>query len=151
MTKKQAVAIRRGGWKCSIKDNIAFTLVELLVVIAIISILAALLMPALKNARDSAKGIVCMNNLKQMMFAVNAYVMDNNDYFPVNYSQSLGGAPWFGIPFGQYLTTKQVTLANSFSWFNYPGSPYDWPMEPTCFLSAISRRELLLLVRHIKE
>ena len=57
----------------------AFTLIELLVVVAIISILAALLMPALKQARESAKSIHCLNNLKQLSLGLNLYHLDNND------------------------------------------------------------------------
>jgi type II secretory pathway pseudopilin PulG len=52
------------------------------VVVAIISILAALLMPALKNARESAKSTACMNDLRQIGFAYRMYADDNNDYFP---------------------------------------------------------------------
>ncbi len=77
--------IRRGGWKRPIKDNIAFTLVELLVVIAIISILAALLMPSLKSARDSAKSAQCMNNLRQWGTLVLTYTDENNGTFPAAY------------------------------------------------------------------
>ncbi len=60
----------------------SFTLIELLVVIAIISILAALLAPALKNARESAQSNVCMNNLKQIGAALFLYANENGDLLP---------------------------------------------------------------------
>ncbi len=67
-----------------------FTLIELLVVIAIISILAAMLLPALKNARERGLGSACTGNLKQVGLVLSMYANDFNGFYPMNYNSDTG-------------------------------------------------------------
>jgi len=73
----------------------AFTLIELLVVIAIIAILAAILLPALQNARQRGISSSCTSNLKQIAGAIQVYANDHNGKWAIYY----GGNDWYFILF----------------------------------------------------
>ena len=77
------------------KQQHRFTLIELLVVIAIIAILAALLLPSLKRAREAARRIDCVNNQRQCVTAIAGHAADHNGSIPP--FDALGSAqndPW---------------------------------------------------------
>jgi prepilin-type N-terminal cleavage/methylation domain-containing protein/prepilin-type processing-associated H-X9-DG protein len=91
-----------------------FTLIELLVVIAIIAILAAILFPVFAQAREKARGISCISNLKQIGLSLIMYTQDYDEAFPsvIAYQSQDGGcAPqldWYALGGGW------VTLANPY-------------------------------------
>jgi prepilin-type N-terminal cleavage/methylation domain-containing protein/prepilin-type processing-associated H-X9-DG protein len=89
-----------------------FTLIELLVVIAIIAILMSILLPALKNARDTSKKIMCVSNLKQTVTAVYNYGGDYLDNFMLKdsfgYGYGYAGSWGDTLCKNGYLTTTVI-------------------------------------------
>jgi prepilin-type N-terminal cleavage/methylation domain-containing protein/prepilin-type processing-associated H-X9-DG protein len=84
----------------------AFTLIELLVVFAIIAILAALLLPALKAAKEESLGIKCMSNMRQMCLGWRMYAQDNREFIVL---ASAGNADNINNdPLSQYAWTQQI-------------------------------------------
>ena len=104
----------------------AFSLIELLVVIAILALLISILLPGLRQARETARGTLSQANLKQMGVAIFGYNSENKDYWPGDHYEGPGGS-WIAWPprLRKYLGGDHAVAGI----FYCPSTPKDFKWE----------------------
>ena len=113
-----SLTIEIGGLVLVKRGN--FTLIELLVVIAIIGILASMLLPSLKKARNAAKHSVCINSVKQLSLVMQMYADDNNEYYTAQNLPEHGYWTKTLIGLGYFGDDKSITLKKIEAFYGCP-------------------------------
>jgi len=136
--------------RCTPTSHVGFTLIELLVVVAIIALLLSILLPALRNARQQARRLVCLSNARQLAVACRFYLDENAGAFlqGINVNYNYGGAqgtnqlPWPGLPpndpipkpFNRYLRLESMLAPSLAGVYRCPSDTGSEEARPTNFM-----------------
>ncbi len=140
--------VRRSPIRADRASRRAFTLVELLVVIGIIAVLIAILLPALNRARESARRVSCLSNLRSIGQMLNIYANANKLYVPIGRRSDSWAYNYF-LYDGTYHTTLGLMVQQQkhrdgrvFYCPNLDGSPsftYDSPVNRWCYPDPVGQ------------
>lgn len=121
---KAAVSLLRIQCNCRWRRRGGFTLIELLVVIAIISILATILLPSLRKAKELANRTVCVNNMRACGIGMALYARDYRDTIPLYFSGT-----WNGVPSRFYRWSDFMLMRDGYFDEGAMVCPSLWPFK----------------------